>query len=1112
MRKAVWTLPTLFVATTLGAQDGTVGPLAPKDALRTFKVAEGFRVDLVAAEPDTLDPVAFAFDEDGRLYVAEMADYPLGPPSGRIRRLEDTDGDGRVDRSTLFVEKVGYPKGVMPWRGGVLVPAAPDIFFFKDTDGDGKADVREVVFTGFAEGNQQHRVNGLQFGLDNWIYGANGDSGGNIRRGDQPDARRVSIRGTDFRFRPDYSGFEPVAGHAQFANTFDDWGNRFINNNSNHVIQPILPLHYLARNPHFSASSVQDMISDHGAAAKVFPISALQQRPNDPGAAGNFTSACSVTIYRGGAFPEEYRGNAFVCEPVHNLVHRDVLVPRGGAAFAARRAVEGAEFLASTDNWFRPVNLQVGPDGALYVVDMYRAVIEHPQWIPLELQKRWDLRAGSDRGRIYRVAPEGLKGVRPRLGSATAAELVAALEHPNAWWRTTAQRLLVERREKGASEALRALARESRLPQARLHALWTLQGLDALDDGQIARALGDSEPWVRVHGLRLAEPRLAASAPLRDAVAALRRDDSPHVRFQLAFTLGELREDRALDGLAGLLVRDGEDRWLRAAVLSSIPGGAARLLARLRATAPDYLEKPAPGALDALRQLAELAGASRREEQVVEWLRIVAGDAEGAPARWRLVALSALGPSLRRWGVGLEGLLGKSGTASKVSEWTARLADTAADGARDVPERVNAIDLLALLPTSETAARLERLIRPQEPQEVQAAVVRALFAAPGNPAAARLLDGWTRYTGAVRRELLAQAFARPDQVGPLLERLEKGEIRVVELEPHHRDALLKNPSGAVRERARKLFESKGSREIETMIEGLYAKVGALKGDAAQGEKVYMSNCASCHRLHGQGFEVGPSLSSVAGRDKRALLTDILNPNRAVAPQYQVYVVKTPTQEMVSGVISAETPTSLTLRRAAGEQTTILRRDIVEIKAWPASMMPEGLENNITPQGFADLLEFLAAGGPKPAPKAFDGNRPGTVKPAGDGTLVLAAARAEIYGSTLVFEAKYGNLGYWSSENDRAAWTLEVPAAGKYAVEIDWACENGTAGNAWTLEAGGARLNGKVEGTGTWDAYRQARVGVLELKAGSQRVTFRSAGAIRGALIDLRTIRLTPVKE
>jgi len=925
-------------------------PLTPKEALRSFTVASGFRLELVACEPEVCDPVAMAFDEDGRLYVAEMADYPLGPPSGRIKVLEDTTGRGSFDKATLFVDRIPYPTGVMPWRGGVLVTAAPDIWYFKDTDGDGKADVKELVFTGFHEGNQQHRVNGLTFGLDNWIYGTNGDSGGTISRGDT-GAPKLSISGRDFRFRPDYSGIEGVAGRGQYSNTFDEWGNRFINDNSNHLRHPILPLPYLARNPDLAVPAVEEGISDHAASSVLYPTSKLQERPNDHFAAGHFTSACSPTVYKGGAFGAAFQGNVFCCEPVHNLVHRDVLVANG-ASFTAKRGEENAEFLSSSDPWSRPVNLCPGPDGALYVVDMYRAVIEHPQWIPLEMQRRVDLRAGSDKGRLYRVTPEGWSaGPRPALSTADAKDLVAQFANPNAWWRLTAQRLLIERQDKAAVEPLREALR-FRAATARLHALWTLEGLGALDDRSILAAMKDADPGVREHALKLSEPRLARSEDLRRAVSAMAAESSPRVRFQLAFTAGELGDDAALDLLAVIVAKDVEDKWTRLAALSSLKKNASALLSRLPA---DLMEKPA--ALEFVRQLGELAGASRDEAQVVGWLKALTAKAT-APSRWRLIALSALGPSIRRSGMKIDSLLEKSGTTATVGGWRASFLETAVDEAREVPDRVSAIDMLSLLPLPDMTAALEKLLRPQESPQVQVAAVRAL----GTDAAARLLDGWARYTAPVRREVMAACLSKPQTTLGIVDRLEKGEIRPVELDPQQRDRLLKYPSDDVRDRVRKVLASKTSAEREELIDETWAKVQKLKGDVIAGEKVYLTTCATCHRLHGQGFDVGPSLSSIAGREKKALLTDILDPNRAVAPQFQVYLVKIPgATDPVSGIIAAETPTSVTLKRANAEMTLVLRRDILEIKAWPASLMPEGVENSVNAQGFADLLEYLQRG-------------------------------------------------------------------------------------------------------------------------------------------------------
>ena len=744
-----------------------------------------------------------------------------------------------------------------------------------------------------------------------------------------------------------------MAGRGQYANTFDDWGNRFINDNSNHIRYPVLPLPYLARNPDLAVPSVEESISDHGGSAKVFPTSKLQERPNDHFAAGHFTSACSVTIYRGGAFGDDCQGNAFTCEPVHNLVHRDLVVPKG-ASFTAKKAYETSEFLSSTDNWCRPVNLSVGPDGALYVVDMYRAIIEHPQWIPLEMQKRVDLRAGSDKGRIYRVSAEGSKpGPRPRMSSESGAELIAHFENPNAWWRSTAQRLLIERQDKSVVDALRKRAVDSTSPLARLHALWTLEGLGGLEEAQIVAALGDRDPGIREHGLKLAEPRLASSAALNDRVVALRDDANPRVRFQLAFTSGYLKDpDAALDLLARILARDIDDKWTRLAAMSSLKKNGPQLLAKLTG----FLEKGTPSGIEFVRQLGELVGAGRDEAQLVDWIKTFTADAAKAD-RWRLVALASLGPALRRGGLKIDALLEKSGRAAMVETWKAGLLETTIDPAREVPDRVSAIEMLSLMPLPGLALSLEKLLNPQEPPQVQVAAVKAL----GTDGAAKLLDGWSRYTAPVRREVLAACLAKPATMEGIVDRLEKGDLRVVELEPHQKDALLKHPSGGVRDRVKKALAAKAD-DREQLIQEMFAKISTLKADAIAGEKVYMTSCATCHRLHGQGYEVGPSLSSVAGRDKKALLTDILDPNRAVAPQYQVYLVKIPgARDPVSGIIAAETPSSITLRRANAEETLVLRRDILEIKAYTASLMPEGVEANVTAQNFADLLEYLQRG-------------------------------------------------------------------------------------------------------------------------------------------------------
>ncbi|HEV3024283.1 MAG TPA: PVC-type heme-binding CxxCH protein, partial [Pirellulales bacterium] len=452
----------------------------PAEALASMVVRPGFAVELVAAEPLVHDPVAIAWGADGKLWVVEMADYPKGNDGhgkhgGEVRFLEDTDGDGRYDRSTVFLDGLGYPTGVMPWRNGVLVTCAPEIFYAEDSDGDGRADVRRTLYRGFNEGNPQHRTNGLRYGLDHWIYCANGDSGGEVESVET--GQRVAIGGRDFRIRPDVGLIDAQTGQTQFMRERDDWGNWFGSNNANPMYQFVLADHYLRRNPHVAPPDPRVHVSDAPGAAPVFPASRTIARFNDQNASNRFTSACSAIVYRDDLFGAAFAQSTFVCEPVHNLVHREELRSEG-VVFHSRRAPDEqqSEFLASTDNWFRPVMVRTGPDGALWIVDMYRQVIEHPEWIPREWQERLDLRAGHDQGRIYRVYPVG-KPPRPvpRLDQLAAAGLVAALDSPSGWQRDMAQQLLIHRGDEKAVPLLKSLLADRDRPRlARLHALCTL--------------------------------------------------------------------------------------------------------------------------------------------------------------------------------------------------------------------------------------------------------------------------------------------------------------------------------------------------------------------------------------------------------------------------------------------------------------------------------------------------------------------------------------------------------------------------------------------------------------------------------------------------------------
>ena len=387
------------------------GPFTAEEELKTFKVADGLRVELVATEPMVESPCAMAFDEKGRMFVTENRGYPSTsePAMGRVVMLESTKGDGRYDKRTVFADGLSFPNGVMPWDGGLIVTCAPDIYFYKDTDGDGKADVKRTLLTGFDFAKStQLRVNCPTLGPDGWIYFAAGLVGGTITSPEHPEKPAVKMTG-DLRWNPKTGDFETVDGRSQYGIAFDDLGRRFICMNRLPVQHVVLESRWLRRNPHLAfGETVQDCsertvrtgLKGGGDGVRLFPIS--KNITTADGHAGSFSAACSVRIWRGGALPEMFNGAAFSCDPTGNLVHADKLVPRG-ATFSAEPLLEKRELFASSDDWCRPVFTMHGPDGALYFCDMYRATIEHPDYLPAEIRKHTDFELGKKNGRIWRI-------------------------------------------------------------------------------------------------------------------------------------------------------------------------------------------------------------------------------------------------------------------------------------------------------------------------------------------------------------------------------------------------------------------------------------------------------------------------------------------------------------------------------------------------------------------------------------------------------------------------------------------------------------------------------------------------------------------------------------
>jgi putative heme-binding domain-containing protein len=595
---------------------------------------------------------------------------------------------------------------------------------------------------------------------------------------------------------------------------------------------------------------------------------------------------------------------------------------------------------------------------------MYREVVEAPEWVPEDLKARGlvQVEAGRDRGRIYRIRPRGFRPPPPpRLSQASGPELVAQLENPNSWWRETAQRLIYERQDRSTVEPVRRLARTSQYPLARLHAFWTLEGLGALRTADIAAALADRAAGVREHAVRLAEPRLEI-AELREQVVALADDPAPRVRFQVAFTLGATTDAHAVAALRRIARHDLADPWIRAAVLSSTAATADRLFLLLLDD-PEVTRRQEGIAL--LRELAVVVGARDRSEEIGRVLtaltHLVRLKADVAMTRSLVLGL---GEGLKR----ARGDAWKSVLTEATSPFTPCLADliqrssrTATDPEVSVQERRDAIALLSLDDFARAKAKLAPLLDGRQPTEVQMASAQALATFEHTEAATLLLQAWAHGTPAVRAEVLAAVLSRKAWNLPAMKAAEENPLLAAQIGPTQRSLLLNHADREIRARAGTLFgaEAPGPRKE---ILARYGPALARRGDRARGQAVFERECVSCHRLGAKGHDVGPNLSSYSRNptSPQALLTQILDPNREVAPHYVEYVAALDDGRVVTGLIAAETPTSLTLRRDQNTEVTIARQRIAELRATGKSLMPEGLERNVSVVEMADLLAFLMA--------------------------------------------------------------------------------------------------------------------------------------------------------
>jgi putative membrane-bound dehydrogenase-like protein len=974
-----------------------VSDVPPGQSLSTFELAPGFQIELVASEPLLSDPVAMEIDENGLLYVVEMHGYPLDKSgTGKVRILHDTNGDGKMDKSTIFAEGLVLPTGIMRWKKGVLVTDPPNVLYLEDTNADGKADVRDTLLTGFAMSNPQHNFNNPILGIDNWIYVGHepavttktfqkefGDRGGEIFFPGKSNSPRLPENGLgrSVRFQPDNLGLEVLSSYTQFGHTFDTWGRYLLVSNANHGYHEVIPNRYLNRNPFLLLSNVTQTMSDHP--AEVFPITKNPQHQllTDVGV---FTSACGIVSYQGGLFPAPYDKAAFVAEPVSNIVHVDILKDKG-ASFTTSRAVSNREFLASTDSWFRPVNTYIGPDGALYVVDYYRQIIEHPEWMADDVVKSGALYNGRDKGRIYRITPKGTKPATwtrgRQLGDYTTATLVQKLDDTNIWWRRNAQRLLLDRNDLTVVSALESMITNARSPEGRLHAMWTLEGLKQLKSNVILKALKDPQPGIRENAIKLAEQHLTSSPDLVEALLAMQNDIDAKVRFQLLLTLGSVTTSESAKVRETILFKDINDSWVQTAALTA----AGSHMTLLDAVLKNYRsEIPAYASL--VEKLSNLTGKSGDETLIRFLINRALESSKGTEtdAGWQGAALKGLAESLnrkkipanieaqksalltaafenpsaslRRGSIQLLKIIGlPSGTAAQSAIEKSLLS--AADVNAPLDKRTEAIGFLSFGNPVNYQSTLKKLIAANEPKAVQLAALKTLSSIPDETVSYFLLEQWPSLTPDLRDAGINTFMGNEKRIKLLLDGLESGKIDQASIGWPRSVGLMAQQNPELKARSRALL-TKNDVKRQSIIKE-YSKALSLNGRAEAGKLVYQRNCSVCHQVGGkEGISFGPDLGTIRNRRPESIMGDILDPNLSIADGYDLWIIELNTGETLQGIISSETPVALTLNNQGGIKTIIDRKDIKSLKTLNMSAMPGGLEKEISQQQMADLLAYI----------------------------------------------------------------------------------------------------------------------------------------------------------
>ncbi|HLH55158.1 MAG TPA: PVC-type heme-binding CxxCH protein [Verrucomicrobiae bacterium] len=913
----------------------------PGQDLAAFQLERGFHIELVASEPMITAPVAMAFDENGRLFVVEMRGRDTrGTSVGRVRMLDKMNEDGVFQNSTIYAENLTLPSAVACYAGGIFVAAGSEIVYLKDTKGDGLADARQVVLSGFGGTNTtdpDFLPNNFNWGPDNRIHASSGGTGGEIfaRAGSGPP---VDINGFDFSFDPRTLDVFPEAGPSESGLSFDSHGRKFVCDYVRPLLTPAYEERYEQRNPYFPKPPSMAVVADPLAAIFPYvppqPAGTTNARRSNPLVTRRMTRARGCLVYRGLAFTTNYYDNVFVADSDAHLIHRIVLNQTGLTLVGHRAPNElTTEFLVSKDASFRPVQLINGPDGAIYIAD---------------------LQDGSDRGRIYRVLPDHFKRPKmPQLGKVKTYELVSILAQGGGWHRDTAARLLYERKDPAAPALLRGTLARSRLASARALALSALAGAGALNDEDLFQGMRDPDEGVRARALVVSETRLRTADPsaLFSQLGGMVSDGSPAVRQQLAFTLGQIQGLDAVPALARLVGRDLYQPAMQNAVLSSSAHLAGSLFVTLASDASFLSDAVGFGFLE---QLGTMIGLSGHQDAVTQVTTFLAGGKLRTAQTYEL--LYDVGDGLHRTRSSLA-LVDTGGALRSVYSAALNLA---ADPNQPDWARTSATRLLGVstLNVGSVADWLLLVCSPPTSPGLQSAAVDVLSRYTDPQVVGSFLRIWPILAPQARVHAISALLSRDVHVSKILDALQSRDLLPTDLSSSQRNFLRTHPVAEVRSRALALLGPVPMNRPAEMTR--YRPALSMPGEPERGREVFRLRCSGCHvsTSTNQVTSFGPELLRARLYTKERLLTKILEPNLSIRPDYATQVVQSKEGQSLVGIITDQSGAGVTLKQIENRSIVWPELNIREIQPQVWSLMPEGQEVGLTTQDMADLLEFL----------------------------------------------------------------------------------------------------------------------------------------------------------